>query len=351
MVENRYANFGLMRLLLALAVVVWHVDAIAPIGGPLASALKYGVVAVFVFFILSGYIICEAGKKFYLGRPGAFLTNRLVRLYPQYLLALLLAVLIVALPPYGLPAPPEAMSATNILKNILSIVPIAVAFGPRFDFISIVWAIRVEFAFYLVVFLALAASVFLKRKFKWGALACAGFFLAAHIVLIYAIDVPAASFYASFVPMFVIGAGASFLARPDPASRTAWRLLCGAALPLALVQVLVYPAYFITPELVALHWQSGHWAAATLFLALLAAAFVVRRSGGGFHDQWAGELSYIVYLIHLPVITVFQKYFPESIANVVWVPCFSMVAAFAFAALTEPPLLRMRQFIRRAKLK
>jgi peptidoglycan/LPS O-acetylase OafA/YrhL len=65
----------------------------------LPRSLVYGPVAVFVFFMISGFVIGEAALKFYDGRPVQFFLNRLIRLYPPYLMALALTGLVMLMVP------------------------------------------------------------------------------------------------------------------------------------------------------------------------------------------------------------------------------------------------------------
>ena len=85
----QYRYFGSFRLLLATLVMAQHFGAdLAP--APLAAALApymTGSVAVLVFFALSGFVITEAVDSVYRGRPVPFLTNRLLRIVPHFLLA------------------------------------------------------------------------------------------------------------------------------------------------------------------------------------------------------------------------------------------------------------------------
>ena len=91
----QYRYFGSFRLLLATLVMAQHFGAdLAP--AALAAALApymTGSVAVLVFFALSGFVITEAIDSVYRGRPVPFLTNRLLRIVPHFLLAVALAML------------------------------------------------------------------------------------------------------------------------------------------------------------------------------------------------------------------------------------------------------------------
>ena len=85
----QYRYFGGFRLLLAMLVMTQHFGAdlcAGPAGGG-PGALHAGSVAVLVFFALSGFVITEAVDLVYRNRPGPFLTNRLLRIVPHFLLA------------------------------------------------------------------------------------------------------------------------------------------------------------------------------------------------------------------------------------------------------------------------
>lgn len=76
------AGFNLVRLFLAFNVVFFHLwNAAAPGAGP---------VAVLGFFFISGFLITQIVQEVYASppRPWAFLLNRMLRIYPQYLSAL-----------------------------------------------------------------------------------------------------------------------------------------------------------------------------------------------------------------------------------------------------------------------
>jgi len=154
-----YRMFGILRMTLAFFVVIWHSGGIATVNDGKWALVRYGSVAVFVFFVLSGFIITEASVKLYCGRPVAFFMNRLVRLYPPYLFALSIGLLVIlVVPPVGSPLPAGVNKLENVLLNTIAILPIVSlihASLERIDLISIIWAVRVEFAFYLVVTLIL----------------------------------------------------------------------------------------------------------------------------------------------------------------------------------------------------
>ena len=90
-----YRYFGVFRLMLATLVMMQHFgDDLAPYELTVALApYTVGDVAVVVFFALSGFVITEAVDAVYRVRPLPFLANRLLRIVPHFLLALVLTML------------------------------------------------------------------------------------------------------------------------------------------------------------------------------------------------------------------------------------------------------------------
>jgi len=80
---------GLLRLLLAVAVIIAH-------AGPLAGIQSVGGdVAVEAFFMISGfYMALVLNGKYHKGSYTLFISNRLLRLYPVYWVVVLLTMLV-----------------------------------------------------------------------------------------------------------------------------------------------------------------------------------------------------------------------------------------------------------------
>ena len=53
-----------------------------------------GSLAVLAFFALSGFVIAEAADVAYRGRPVAFLGNRLLRIVPHFVLAMMISIIL-----------------------------------------------------------------------------------------------------------------------------------------------------------------------------------------------------------------------------------------------------------------
>lgn len=84
-----YFNMGLLRFLLAVSVIIAHVGTI------FGFTMIGGKIAVQTFFIISGFYMSLILNEKYIGRKNYFiyLRNRFLRIYPTYLLVLILTFL------------------------------------------------------------------------------------------------------------------------------------------------------------------------------------------------------------------------------------------------------------------
>ncbi|MEZ5838880.1 MAG: hypothetical protein R3D02_00040 [Hyphomicrobiales bacterium] len=210
--QLRYAPFGALRLGLALLVLLQHAAAqVAPasIAG-MVGPVEPGSIAVYAFFVLSGYIIAEAGEKIYSGRPFAFIANRLLRIVPTYVVGFFfLTLLAFGLLAAGYPMPVEGKVAPELahlaepafyIANLLAVFPYlhGLADPAQPLLVPIIWAVRIELFFYLVFFAAIAISTYGRQPlnrvlFFLGLLAIASWLVATPGSLL------------SNVPFFVIG--------------------------------------------------------------------------------------------------------------------------------------------------
>lgn len=153
---------------MAFLVVLQHFIANAgPLGPIYDYFLPYGTgsLAVLVFFCLSGFVIAEAATQVYPGKPAACLANRFLRIVPHHIVALATAVAILAAfktwgtlhsPELGHLdlAGPHAFDWSNTAANVPGSMP-GVNWFLSFDFVDVIWAVRVEMVFYFAVFLVL----------------------------------------------------------------------------------------------------------------------------------------------------------------------------------------------------
>lgn len=143
-----------LRFIAALGVVCFHYFFNGIENGKLSSLdhvpaviawAKYGYLGVDLFFIISGYVIfMTAGRR----TTGQFIVSRAVRLYPAYLVAML----ITAIFSYYIGGAQTSVRLLQVLANIFMYQPLH-----RQDFVDgVYWTLIVEINFYVMIALFLA---------------------------------------------------------------------------------------------------------------------------------------------------------------------------------------------------
>lgn len=155
--------FGLWRYFLSICVIVAHV---APLDWSWGSSRFLGVYAVFAFYILSGYLITRVLHERYgyaLDGFARFHLNRILRLYPAYWAAAIVALAVVLLfqqqasrtaGGYALPS-----SATDWFSALVIV-------GTRLEhskgvLIPQAWTLSVELLYYLLMSIGLSRTRYL----------------------------------------------------------------------------------------------------------------------------------------------------------------------------------------------
>ena len=168
--RNSAARLGwldVLRGLAALCVVFDHLSyyVLQPARWAIYQWFDFGNYGVFVFFIISGYIVPASLER--KGSVRTFWVSRLFRLYPLYLLAVGLAVALWMVHLGGLRgagSDPE----TSVLSQLLMMSNVLA--GPNLP--NVVWSLSYEMVFYLVLVALFTARI--HRRSSWYALAFAG---------------------------------------------------------------------------------------------------------------------------------------------------------------------------------
>ncbi len=168
---NRLAWLDVLRGLAALFVVFDHLSyyVLVPARWVIYSWFDPGNYGVFVFFIISGYIVPASLER--KGSVRTFWVSRVFRLYPLYLLAVGLAVGLWLVHFGGLRgagADPE----TSVLAQLLMMSNVLA--GPNLP--NVVWSLSYEMIFYLLLVALFTARI--HRRSSWYALAFAAAALA-----------------------------------------------------------------------------------------------------------------------------------------------------------------------------
>lgn len=270
---------GLFRLALALLVFVNHV-----------SALALGGAAVFIFFILSGYWICTIWTAYYSKTHEPYVTylvSRGWRLLPTFILCSAIAWMLLLL---NGDVPPQINWPHQAISNLLFFGYNSLSFQPN----GPAWSLDIEAQFYLLAPLL----IILIRHSVWVLLGCLLFSFGAYLLNLTVTVAP-------YLVFFAIGVAAA---------NVKWKpglQLARGALGLTFALILVCIA---TPYKGVLLGGAHPGplivfnGAANVALALLMAPWVIYTTGqkGARPDRMLGDLSYIVYLLHSPVLGVIR---------------------------------------------
>lgn len=328
--------FGFIRLALAVAVIVGHTPELVdgdrhrePLTA-LFGTLSLGEVAVDAFFVISGYLI--TGSFLQDPRVAAYLRKRVVRIYPAFVVASAICVLIVA--PLGgagwfdivRSIPAAAIRATTLLPPKVS----GTFQGTPHPFLNHAsWTIAYEFRCYLLVII-LGLSGWLRRP----AILIAG---ALSALTIANLDASAFAFADRLKPLFGDGPsifrfigvfliGAVFYARRE---KLAFGTITCAAAAVALIVGLSKPLL-------------AHASVAIFGGYLIFALAAKIKSGPLVRVNNREDISYGVYLYAWPICKLILWFKPDLS---VWVVSTVTIVAAAIAGnlswyLLEKPIMR-----------
>jgi peptidoglycan/LPS O-acetylase OafA/YrhL len=340
-----YRFLGSFRFLLALLVLISHTsgflsDQLVPLG--------LGNIGVLLFFVVSGFVICEALDLFYRSSATRFLLNRCLKIFPAYWAALPIGYAVVWL------ATPETLHGDPfaLLVNV-TLLPAYLPAGSTLLVLSITWAVVIEFQFYF----AAAAIAFAGRASGQRALMTLGPALAAlALYLIVWRTGGQARFYGGFqfAPFFVFGSLAYFfIARRDV------RLLPLLALAFIL-SVHAYYLYAARGEVAPGVWlgdggtrwnliwsTTAYVVLSALFLALAAGRFQQRLVR---IDKRFGDITYAIYLVHVPVLLLATYLGLAGITGFWVVLTASLIVAIAIQRGVERPVMGLRNLLRGSRL-
>lgn len=351
-----YKPFGILRFVLALMVLSQHFcgdiapDFIKKTVFPWAP----GNVAVLAFFIMSGFIICEAYHYNYQDRPIAYIKNRLLRIVPAYWAALIVSILIhlCILQYYGHLANLDRQTigasyfhANNIIRNFTAIfLPLHTEETlSRYPFIPYAWALQVEMMFYFTVFLVGYGYKFIKPytnlpQTYWLALAGYAGIIAALITQ--AGWLPNRFEYGSY---FAFGGALFFFLNGH-------RKALFVLLPAFAQMIWHFRDYSASDFNVVAAYRPGQF----LLMAIILVGIVVLATAHIRHtqaDKRFGELSYPLYLNHyVMVIVIFNTVSRFSIGYMVLGLIGSLILTEIMFVAVEKPLIKVRQRIRQKSI-
>jgi peptidoglycan/LPS O-acetylase OafA/YrhL len=327
--------FGVFRTALALVVVASHL-------GPFGTVGPY---AVFGFYVLSGYLMTTImGQSYGYTRTGVlrYALNRLLRIYPLYLVALLLSVAVIA--GIGTPAARAFheqlgldVTVPELFRNLFLVLRI----DTETRWVPPAWALTVELFYYAAIGLGLSRHRVVCGAWLVLSLAYTVYMLVGGASFSYRYYTVAAA----SLP-FALGASLHHL-QQGPGDLLHWLRAHGA------LAILVggYAA-----NLVVAQWVGGDWAEGALFylnlgLAWLLIAHLATRKSTALDrtDKALGELSYPIYLLHFQagLLLIWADFGSRGdLTFMVVGGMLTVLLAWLFCRWLEPPIQRLRQALR-----
>jgi peptidoglycan/LPS O-acetylase OafA/YrhL len=354
------------RFFAAMAVVFGH---FLPFGIPDWLVTVTGAFGVSFFFVLSGFILCYVYRDVFASGVAAaayrrFMVARLARVYPCYVLALLLITgLYLAL---SSPLPPNAV--TSWLANLLALQTFAPSYETQQNWNSPAWSISTEIVFYAICPLILAAVSRHARDrttLVGLVLLTIGYALLAHTVILilvlerglgqaYWLDLMAARNIVWRLPEFVMGVlAASFLyeGHLPGLARAGVRnaVLVACIVAVFILNLAPWPQWGSTPAVIMREYRVyvGYMIPFTVIITVLAAGPTFLSPL--LAKRWMvflGEISYAIYIYHWIAWAALASAYNSGNDVRPWAaPAIALVVAFSAASYLwyERP---MRRWIR-----
>lgn len=354
--DYSYKFFGTFRLLLAIAVVVSHLQAnfSPPWIREILTPIGIGNIGVVTFFVLSGYVISEALTIFYAGRLKEFLVNRSLRILPPFILALLFSYAAhllcyrLELPIYEFQNSQQWLNSLHPLKiaaNLFSVFDFRIPSGRENYqlYVRYIWAVVTEVQFYVAAGLlfwvgrSLVVETYARRRlFVIYVLITAALYL-----LSITIKFPPVFKLFEFSPYFLMGVCLYYLNQETTNKSQGILHVCTA---LALVLSFVCFARYSQYNLLAL---LAFAISMLCFVRLASRQTTVKSSISRKVDAFLGDLSYPVYLNHGSIEVLLFGFFQGVSMLIVWLGiALSLVVSWVLNSTIEPITRKFRDRIR-----
>jgi peptidoglycan/LPS O-acetylase OafA/YrhL len=366
MTRGRLAWLDALRGWAAIIVAAFHVS---PLVLGTALHLKiFGVIdlgkyGVLLFFLVSGYVIPMSLERH--GDLRRFWVGRLLRIYPAYLLAVVVALALGAAGMMRMPAPLAGETTTVVIGHVTMLQDLLGTRGVVRPF----WTLSFEMVFYLLV-----AGLFAWRRHGDSAWWAAGLTVVAAVALPDDLlgATPGDRRITAVVALVLLAGGlcAYNIGRRPLVLAAGVAGVCTVALPLlnghATDEVTSRSSAQAAQMLAVMfagtviyrlqHRQTGRPVAAAVLL-LVAAGVAVRITPSvavavtaTFALAWAlrrrripvvltrlGTISYSLYLLHIPVLAVVRRFTDDPLVTAVVFAAGSLAAAWAGHRWVEQP--------------
>jgi len=338
-----YIPLGIFRLTLATFVLIVHTENVYPI---FKNDVNFGGLGVWLFYLVSGFVIFSAHDNFYRGRAKNYLINRLIRIFPTLWFCLLFSLAILYYARLmGIEVGLIRADSYGIKEFLLSLTVIGGFLNEN------VWGplppgatLTIEMKFYV-----LSAVIFftVDKYFKnngRGLFIFAILFLIAYIV----VDLTNSQYRwfgaLRYSPVFILGAAAYYT------MKLGWQNL-GATTIFILAALMTVHFTLVTGSSSSYDgWEPSQIRITTsmLFVSMFFLLnFLVRihvESKIKIIDQFMGDLTYPLYLVQIPLLALIFMFFDMS-GIIDWIILYSMcvVASIALHFALQRPLVVLRR--------
>jgi exopolysaccharide production protein ExoZ len=258
---------------------------------PFSPLLSFGNAGVQFFFVLSGFIIYLVHARD-IGMPDrlkAFALKRFVRIYPTYWLVLAVFIVVLSVEPFWGTADQRRLG--NLVASVL-LIP-----WPVEPILSVAWTLKYEVMFYTIFAVAIINATTGLLLFAIWQLACIGNVLFGSSIFSDSMILSANNL------LFAFGLFAAYRFKMHRCPAPGVFAMAGAALFLATGLHQVFATEPLPADVYVL---SFGLASAVVILG----ACSYERSFGINAPRWLaviGDASYLIYLVHLPLLSIFTK--------------------------------------------
>lgn len=281
-----------------------------------------GDAAVAVFFVLSGYVLARPFLRGAGGPWRLYYPRRLIRLYLPVWGALACTAALVAVVPRTAGTGYSWLDATASRLTLGGLLGDATLAAPD-SFLGQLWSLHWEVLFSLLLPLYLVAAGWLAR---FGALGFVPLFVLASVGWV------ADAYTVVYLSVFAFGVLLAALEdQPRRRPRPSWWWVALGAVAVAALTVRRYPVMVL---------------GATATVALALGSPRVERLLSARPACWLGEVSYSLYLVHLPVVLALSRWGTPVGVTVLLSVSLSLVAAAAFHRVVEKPSHRLASRLR-----
>lgn len=354
---KHYPQFEVLRGFAALWVLMSHLLLVSGIKIPI---LSWGGQAVELFVILSGFVIallCLTKQESY----PVYIFRRFMRLYPLFLVALLLGMMTSHLYATALgenpflqedpqsfllrPANESRYFWQHLLAHLTMLhgaIPDTLLPQTVFTFSGPLWSISLEWQFYLVAPFLIAALNWFKQPYWQVLLLCCLVVLLRVVTYRFWPDGGAPAFLPLRLELFVLGILCAI--GWEHVKTTDWKILLAGMIAIAIlfITLLHYGTFPI------LLWLGVYVTAA------MGNRFQITRIVNGWLKvapaQWIGQRSYGLYVLHMPIVLVLahfvllplSKYIGQygmfALSLLMIIPLVLAVAAFCYRYIETPTI-------------